>query len=48
MCEGTWQVSSHGVEESNDLREETVPQFDHEGPNASVPSSGWQEGEELV
>ncbi len=48
MCECTCRVSSHGDEESDDLEEEIVSQFDHEGPNASVPSAGWQEGEELV
>ncbi len=42
------QVSSHGVEESDGLAEETVPQSDRVGPNASVSSAGWHEGEELV
>ena len=44
MCECSCQVSSHGVEESDDTREETVLQSDRDGPNASVPSSGWQKG----
>ncbi len=48
MCECSCQVSSHGVEDSDDLGEETVSQSDREGPNASVPSAGWQEGVELV
>ncbi len=48
MCECSCQVSSHEVEESDDLGEETVSQSDREGPNASVQSAGWQEGEELV
>ncbi len=43
MCECSCQDSSHGVEESDDLGEETVSQSDRVGPNASVPSAGWQE-----
>ncbi len=48
ICECNCQVSSHGVEESDDLGEESISQSDRVGLNASVPSAVWQEGQELV